>query len=211
MGGKLQCLALYATDCHIAVILFMRRDNKNCQIAFMERPIILRTPLNSNDVEFISLSSESLVSTVSSNVFKGSSERGVYQRSSNKNNLNKFEQNENLTCSRDSLTPSTAFDHPLLCCRKSHSMINIKGPRTRTPSPRASLTPVTGSGLTRSARLSLTPGPEAALAAHTYSFHWRRRSTSFLQPRWAARKFRSDLEAHVTELKRLFTRNKFKI
>lgn len=56
----------------------------------MARPIILRTPLNSNEAEFISLSSESLVSTVSSNVFKGSSERGVFQRSSNKNNLNKL-------------------------------------------------------------------------------------------------------------------------
>ena len=140
----------------------------------------------------ISLSSESLVSTVSSNVFKGSSERGVFQRSSNKNKLNK--KIENLTCSRDSLTP---FDHPLLCGRKSHSMINIKGPRTRTPSPRSSLTPVTSSGLARSAMLSLTPGPEAALAAHLYSFHWRRRSTSFLQPRWAARKFRSELEGHL--------------
>ena len=60
----------------------------------MERPIILRTPLNSNEGEFISLSSESLVSTVSSNVFKGSSERGVHQRSSNKNNFNKLKSDE---------------------------------------------------------------------------------------------------------------------
>ena len=163
----------------------------NWQIA--QRPIILRTSLNSNEFEFTSLSSESLVSTVSSNVFKGSTERGIHQRSSDKNRFNNQHKKSNSKnwngnwCSRDSLTPGTVFDS-MLSCRKSHSMINIKGPRTRTPSPRTSLTPLMASALARSERSSLI----TAEAKNLYSFHWRRRSTSFLQPRWAARKFRSD-------------------
>lgn len=87
---------------------------------------------------------------------------------------------------RDSLIPISVE-------RKSFSMINI---HTKSPSPRSSLTVLDVHHPSNRPRSSLGTHLHHHILSrggpghNVYSFHWRRRSTSFLQPRWVARKFR---------------------
>ena len=96
---------------------------------------------------------------------------------------------------RNSLTPYDAVVRKSkgLSSRKSFSMINIH--HQKTPSPRSSLTRldvnVSSASISSRPRSSLNIRDKNHISGPSlYSFHWRRRSTSFLQPRWAARKFR---------------------
>ena len=186
----------WAKECFMRkTMVYVYCFQKNHTFAF-------RTSLNSSEKDFVRLSECSL----DSNVFKGSLTSVDCGRSCT--NLTQRWQiilSKLFYCflfhikrffmNRNSLTPYDAVVRKSkgLSSRKSFSMINIH--HQKTPSPRSSLTRldvnVSSASISSRPRSSLNIRDKNHISGPSlYSFHWRRRSTSFLQPRWAARKFR---------------------